>query len=48
MARQERPPQILSRSEEALLRFLNAPFVLVVPVLIATLAAMLWTLTQYG
>ena len=48
MARQERPPQILSRSEEALLRFLNAPFGIVVPILIATLAAMLWTLTQYG
>ena len=38
------PP--LSSSDAALLRFLNAPFVLVIPPLLAVLAAMLWGISQ--
>ena len=36
----------LSRYEDILVRFLNAPFVLVIPVLLATIAGMAWTFSQ--
>ena len=38
----------LSSTEQALIRFLNAPFALVMPVLVGVIAAMLWTMSKYG
>ena len=37
------PARPLSRSEETLVRFLNTPFAVAMPALLAILAGMLWT-----
>lgn len=40
------PP--LSRTEEALIRFVNLPFALAMPVLLAAIASIGWLLSKYG
>ena len=37
----------LSRTDAALIRFLNLPFALVMPVLLAIIAGMVWTFSHY-
>ena len=41
-------PPILSPFEETLVRFLNAPFWIAVPVLLGTIASLVWSIIHYG